>query len=69
MGSDNSLWVKMTISQKDQNYPLQNQPKGTILGSQSSKSAFNYRAIFPGLIFGARVNVDIDSDSSGYWDQ
>ena len=23
MGSDNSLWVKMTISQKDQNFPLQ----------------------------------------------
>ena len=32
-GSDNSLWVKMTISQKDQNFPCQNRPKGTILGS------------------------------------
>ena len=29
----------------------------------------NYREIFPGHSFGARVNVDIDSDSSGYWDQ
>ena len=25
----------------------------------------NYREIFPGHNFGARVNVDIDSDSSG----
>ena len=29
----------------------------------------NYREIFLGHNFGARVNVDIDSDSSGYWDQ
>ena len=58
----------MTISKKDQNFHSQNQPKTRFWAPKALK-VLNYREIFPGHNFGARVNVDIDSDSSGYRDQ
>ena len=55
--------------QKRPEFSLSKSAKKTRFWAPKALKVLNYREIFPGHNFGARVNVDIDSDSSGYWDQ